>query len=241
MTKTKASRGRPSRATSSTEKMQRTERSHFKHQRARGSHDWDVIFEILDAGLVAHVGFCAADQMFVIPMTYGRDGRNLFLHGSVASRLLRELECGIQVCVTVTLIDGLVLSRSAFDHSMNYRSVVAFGQAQIVVNRKEKLSALRLISEHLIAGRWPEVRAPSVKQLNATTVLNFSIDEASAKVRRGPPQDEKRDLKHPVWAGVLPLELKALPPIPDDNLYEGTPIPAYVLEYIARRRAADIE
>jgi hypothetical protein len=221
--------------------MDHTERSKFHRRRDRGSHDWDLIFEILDAGLVAHVGFCAADQMFVIPMTYGRDGRTLFLHGSVASRLLRELERGVQVCVTVTLIDGLVLSRSAFDHSMNYRSVVTFGQAQIVADREEKLAALRLISEHLIADRWSEVRAPSVKELNATTVLKFSIDEASAKVRRGPPQDEESDLKHPVWAGVLPLDLKALPPIPDDNLYEGTPIPAYVLQYIARRRAAVIK
>jgi uncharacterized protein len=222
-----------------TEKLQRTQRSTLKRRRDRGSHDYDLIFEILDAGLVAHVGFCAADQMFVIPMTYGREGRNLFLHGSVASRLLGELERGVQVCVTVTLLDGLVLSRSAFDHSMNYRSVVTFGQAQIIADRKEKLAALRIMSEHLIAGRWSEVRAPSVKELNATTVLKFSIDEASAKVRRGPPQDDEIDFKHPVWAGVLPLALKALPPIPDDNLHEATPIPVYVLQYAARLRGKE--
>jgi uncharacterized protein len=216
--------------------MDRTERSKLQRRRDRGSHDWDVIFGILDRGFVAHVGFCIKEQMFVIPTMYGRDGNTLFLHGSVASRLLRELDRGIQICVTVTMIDGLVLSRSAFDHSMNYRSVVAFGRAQKITARDDKLAALRLISEHLITGRWLEVRAPSAKELNATTVLRFSIDEASAKIRSGPPQDEEGDLKHPVWAGVLPLELKALPPIPDDNLYEGTPIPTYVLQYAARLR-----
>jgi uncharacterized protein len=216
--------------------MNRTERSKLQRRRDRGSDDWDVIFGILDGGFVAHVGFCIQEQMFVIPTMYGRDGNALFLHGSVASRLLCELDRGIQICVTVTLIDGLVLSRSAFDHSMNYRSVVAFGRAEKVTAKADKLAALRLISEHLIAGRWSDVRAPSAKELNATTVLRFYMDEASAKIRSGPPQDEARDFKQPVWAGILPLELKAMPPIPDDNLYEGTPIPNYVLQYAARLR-----
>jgi nitroimidazol reductase NimA-like FMN-containing flavoprotein (pyridoxamine 5'-phosphate oxidase superfamily) len=216
--------------------MNRSPRSTLKRRKDRGSYDWNLIVDILDAGLVAHVGFCVADQMFVVPTTYGRDGRALFLHGSVASRMLCEIERGIPICVTVTMIDGLVLSRSAFDHSMNYRSVVAFGEAKVVADRQEKLEALRLISEHLIAGRWSEVRAPSLKELNATTVLKFTIDEASSKVRSGPPQDDPGDLHHPVWAGVLPLELQALAPVPDDNLCEGTPIPAYVLHYAARLR-----
>jgi uncharacterized protein len=241
MKKPKASRDRTTSATPSADEIPRAARSTLRRRRDRGSHDWNLIADILDAGLVAHVGFCVADQMFVIPLTYGRDGRILLLHGSIASRLLRELESGAQVCVTVTLIDGLVLSRSAFDHSMNYRSVVAFGQAQIIADREKKLAALRLMSEHLIAGRWDEVRAPSVRELNATTVLKFSIEEASAKVRTGPPQDAKSDLKHPVWAGVLPLQLKALPPVPDDHLCEQTPIPASVLQYIARRRAGESE
>jgi uncharacterized protein len=223
--------------------MDRTERSKLRRRRDRGSHDRGVIYGILDRGFVAHVGFCVAEQVFVIPTMYGREGPALFLHGSIASRLLRELDRGAQICVTVTLIDGLVLSRSAFDHSMNYRSVVTFGRAQKIDDQEEKLRALRLISEHLIAGRWSEVRSPSAKELNATTVLKFSIDEASSKVRTGPPQDEKSDFAHSVWAGVLPLELKALPAIPDDNLCEGTPIPAYVLQYAARLRgdAAAIE
>lgn len=236
MPKPRASDRTSSSAMIGAEQMQRTARSKLKRRPDRGSHDWASIVGILDAGLVAHVGFCVADQAFVIPTTYGRDGDVLFLHGSVASRLLRELERGIPICMTVTLLDGLVLSRSAFDHSMNYRSVVAFGHARIVADREEKLAALRLISEHLIEGRWAEVRAPSLKELNATTVLRFTIEEASSKIRSGPPQDEPNDLRYPVWAGVLPLELKALPPIADDNLFEGIPIPSYVLRYAARLR-----
>jgi len=216
--------------------MSRTERSKLHRRRDRGSQDWELIYSVLDAGFVAHVGFCVANQTFVIPTMYGRHGRTLYLHGSVASRLLRELERGIQICVTVTLIDGLVLSRSAFDHSMNYRSVVAFGQAQKIEDPQQKLDSLRLISEHLIAGRWSEVRPPSVKELNATTVLRFSIDEASSKIRSGPPQDEESDREFPVWAGVLPLALSSLAPIPDDHLCEEVIIPAYVLQYEARLR-----
>jgi uncharacterized protein len=236
MNKAKASRGRTSSSTS-TEKMQHPGRSNFK--RPRDGSDWDLIVEILDAGLVAHVGFCSGDQMFVIPMTYSRDGNTLFLHGSVANRLLRALKCGAQVCVTVTLIDRLVLSRSGLDLPTNYCSVVAFGQARIVAKQQAKLAALRLMSEHSVAGRCPEVSAPSTNELNATTVLKFSIDEASAKVRRGPSHYRKSVLKHPVWAGILPLQSHA-PPIPDDSLCAGTPIPEYVLHYIALQRAAVI-
>jgi len=188
----------------------------------------------LDAGFLAHVGFCVDGQPFVIPTLYGRDGERLYLHGSAVSRMLRELEAGIPACVTVTLVDGLVLSRSAFDHSMNYRSVVAFGTARKVVDPEQKIKSLRVISEHLIAGRWAEVRGPSDKELKVTTVLEFSIEEASSKVRSGPPLDDENDYGLPVWAGVLPLEIKSQPPIPDDKLIKGVTLPDYVLRYDAR-------
>ena len=214
--------------------MNLSKRTELRRIPDRGSYDWVTITQILDAGFLAHVGFCLDGQPFVIPTLYGRDGERLYLHGSAASRMLRELETGIPTCVTVTLVDGLVLSRSAFDHSMNYRSIIAFGTARKVVDPEQKVKALRVISEHLIAGRWADVRGPSEKELKATTVLEFSIDEASSKVRNGPPLDDKSDYELPVWAGVLPLEIKSRPPIPDDKLVEGVTLPDYVRRYDAR-------
>ncbi len=148
--------------------------------------------------------------------------------------MLREHETGIPACVTVTLVDGLVLSRSAFDQSMNYRSIVAFGIARKVVDPEQKVKCLRVISEHLMAGRWADVRGPSDKELKATTVLEFSIEEASSKVRSGPPLDDESDYGLSVWAGVLPLEIKSRLPIPDDKLVEGITLPEYVRGYDAR-------
>src|SRR5580693_1606590 len=209
--------------------MNQTKRSEFRRLPVRGSHDWDTIKQILDAGFLAHVGFCVEGQPFVIPTLYGREREKLYLHGSAASRLLRQLETGIPACVTVTLVDGLGLSRSAFDHSMNYRSVVAFGMAKKIVDLVEKVMLFRVISEHLIPGRWAEVRGPSESELRATSVLEFSIDEASAKVRSGPPLDNEKDYGSPVWAGVLPLEIRSCTPIPYDNLVEGVVVPDHVL------------
>jgi uncharacterized protein len=214
--------------------MNLTKRTELGRRPSRGSRDWETVRQILDAGFLAHVGFCVDGQLFVIPTLYGREGERLYLHGSVASRMLGELGTGIPACVTVTFVDGLVLARSAFDHSMNYRSVVAFGTAQKVADRERKLEALRVISEHLIAGRWEEVRGPSEKELKATTVLEFGIEEASAKVRSGPPQDDESDYGLPVWAGVLPLEIQSRPPVPDDKLVEGVTLPEYVRRYDAR-------
>jgi uncharacterized protein len=211
-----------------------TKRTELRRIPDRGSHDWETINQILDAGFLAHVGFCVEGQPFVIPTLYGRDGEKLYLHGSAASRMLRELETGVPVCLTVTLVDGLVLSRSAFDHSMNYRSVVAFGTARKIADSEQKTKSLRVISEHLIAGRWADVREPSEKELKATTVLEFSIEEVSSKVRSGPPLDDENDYGLPVWAGVLPLEIKSRPPIPDDKLVEGVTLPDYVRRYDAR-------
>jgi nitroimidazol reductase NimA-like FMN-containing flavoprotein (pyridoxamine 5'-phosphate oxidase superfamily) len=214
--------------------MNLTKRSELHRIPVRGSHDWDTIARILDVGFLAHVGFCVSGQPFVIPTLYGREGGKLYLHGSAASRLLGELEIGIPACLTVTLVDGLVLSRSAFDHSMNYRSVVAFGTAKKIVDPVEKVMSLRVISEHLISGRWVEVRGPSESELKATSVLEFLIDEASAKVRSGPPLDDENDYASPVWAGVLPLQMRSAPPMPDDNLIGGVAVPDYVLRYDAR-------
>jgi nitroimidazol reductase NimA-like FMN-containing flavoprotein (pyridoxamine 5'-phosphate oxidase superfamily) len=192
-----------------------TPRTQLRRLPARGSHDAQTVYAILDAAFLAHVGFVVDQQPFVIPTLYGRDGDKLYLHGSAASRMLRTLDAGAPTCVTVTLVDGLVLARSAFHHSMNYRSVTAFGTARAIADPAEKTRALRVISEHLIAGRWDDVRGPSEKELKATAVLEFAIEEASAKVRTGPPIDDEEDYALPVWAGVLPLKLEAGDPEPD--------------------------
>lgn len=212
-----------------------TRRSELRRLPTRGSHDSETINRILDTGFLAHVGFCVHGQPFVIPTLYGREGEKLYLHGSAASRMLRELKTGVQACVTVTLVDGLVLARSAFHHSMNYRSVVAFGTAREIDDPTQKVRALRVISDHLIEGRWEEVRCPSEQELKATTALEFSIEEASAKIRSGPPLDEEEDYALPVWAGVIPLELIARSPVADPRLAEGAKVPEHVLRYSTRR------
>jgi uncharacterized protein len=209
--------------------MNLTKRTELRRLPSRGSRDLDTINAILDAGFLAHVGFCVDSQPYVIPTLYGRCGKGLYLHGSAASRMLGRLETGIPGCVTVTLVDGLVLARSAFHHSMNYRSVVAFGTAHKIDEPAQKTRALRIISEHLIAGRWNDVRTPSEKELKATAVLKFSIEEASAKIRAGPPLDDEEDYSLPVWAGILPLSLEAKTPVPDSRLAEGARVPEYVL------------
>jgi uncharacterized protein len=209
--------------------MNLTKRTELRRLPSRGSRDLDTINAILDAGFLAHVGFCVDGRPYVIPTLYGRDGEALYLHGSAASRMLGRLETGIPGCVTVTLVDGLVLARSAFHHSMNYRSVVAFGTAHKIDEPAQKTRALRIISEHLIAGRWNDVRIPSEKELKATAVLKFFIEEASAKIRTGPPLDDEEDYSLPVWAGILPLSLEAKTPVPDSQLAEGTRVPEYVL------------
>ena len=211
--------------------MKVSERAQLRRLPNRGSHELETVCQILDAGFLAHVGFNVDRQPFVIPTLYGREGEALYLHGSAASRMLRELDCGIPACVTVTLVDGLVLARSAFHHSMNYRSVVAFGTARKIHDLGQKTEALRVISEHLIRGRWDEVRLPNEKELKATAVLEFTMEEASAKVRAGPPMDDEEDYALPVWAGVLPLILTPRAAIPDSRLAEGTPLPKYVCHY----------
>src|ERR1041385_7364028 len=170
-----------------------TSRTRVVREPHRGVYDRAEAYRILDQGFICHVGFVAQGQPYVIPTGYGRDGDNLYIHGSAASRMLRNLDQGIPVCVTVTLLDGLVLARSIFNHSMNYRSVVILGNASVIVEPKEKLASLRALSEHILPGRWDEIRQPNDQELKATTVLRLPIDEFSAKVRTGPPIDDEED------------------------------------------------
>lgn len=212
-----------------------TERTTIKRLPKRAAYDRDTVYAILDEGFVCHVGFAVEGTPYVIPTGYGRDGDLLYVHGSAASRMLRTLEQSIPVCVTVTLLDGLVLARSAFHHSMNYRSVVVFGVASVVREDEEKLKALLAFSEQVIPGRWDEVRQPDESELKATLVLKLPLAEASAKVRTGPPIDDEPDYALPVWAGELPLHLQAGAPVPDPRLPEGIDPPDYALRYKRRR------
>jgi uncharacterized protein len=208
--------------------MKTTHRSQLRRIPVRGSHEPETIYTILDSGFLAHVGFVTSGQPFVIPTLYGRENDMLYLHGSAASRMLHELETGLPACVTVTLVDALVLARSAFHHSMNYRSVVAFGTAHKIDDPEQKIHGLRVISEHLLPGRWNDVRGPSEKELKATSVLGFSIKEASAKIRQGPPLDDEEDYLLPVWAGLLPLSLERKPAVPDPRLLQDVSLPSYL-------------
>lgn len=191
-----------------------TQKTTVKRLPKRATYDRESVYRILDDGFVCHVGFIANGQPYVIPTGYARVEDCLYIHGSAASRMLRTLAGGIDVCVTVTLIDGLVLARSAFHHSMNYRSVVAFGEATVVEDSREKLDALRGFTDHVVPGRWNEVREPDEQELKATMVLRLPLEEVSAKIRTGPPIDDERDLKRSVWAGVIPLTLTPGIPVP---------------------------
>ena len=211
--------------------MKQTRRSELRRLPKRGSHESKVIHEILDAAFLAHVGFCVEGQPFVVPTLYGRAGDKLYLHGSAASRMLKHLEAGVPACVNVTLVDGLVLARSAFHHSMNYRSVMAFGIAREITDPAAKVEALRTISEHVIKGRWKDVRGPTETELTATAVLEFEVEEASAKIRTGGPLDDEQDYALPIWAGVVPVEMKPRPPIADTRLTGNLEAPEYALHY----------
>jgi len=197
----------------------------------RGSYDRATAHAILDEGLVAHVGIAADDGPVVIPMLYGRHGDRLLLHGSPASRLLRGGAKGTELCVTVTLIDGLVLARSAFHHSMNYRSVVAFGTATPLADLDERRAALDALVDHIVPGRMPDVREPSDKELRGTLVLALPLDECSVKIRTGGPKEEPEDMDLPVWAGVIPVTPAYGAPVPDADLVRDLPIPPYATAY----------
>lgn len=214
-----------------SKKIDRTSRTKLQRRPKRGSYNRETIYQILDEGFVCHIGFTVDDQPYVIPTGYARDGDDLLIHGSSASRMMRALAWEIDVCVTVTLIDGIVLARSAFHHSMNYRSVVIFGKAQLVKTDEEKFKALRLFTEHIVPGRWQEVRPPNANELKATTVLRLPITEASAKIRTGDPVDDEDDYNLEVWAGVLPLQITWGTPLDDERLENCMQVPNYVKNY----------
>ncbi len=213
------------------EPFAQTERTTLKRLPKRAVYDRELVYRILDEGFICHVGFVNEAQPFVIPTGYARAGDKLYIHGSQASRMLRTLGKGIDVCMTVTLVDGLVLARSAFHQSMNYRSVVVFGQATVIEDRTEKLDALRALFEHMIPGRWEDVRPPSEQELNATSVLALPLAEASAKVRTGPPIDDEEDYELAIWAGVIPLRLVAGEPVADPRLPHDIAPPSYATKY----------
>jgi uncharacterized protein len=211
--------------------IQRTERTTLKRVPENGSFDRATIYQILDEAFLCHVGFITDGQPFVIPTGYARLGDDLLLHGSAASRMLRAMASGIDVCVTVTLLDGLVLARSIFHHSMNYRSVMIFGKAKLISDGMEKLGALRALTEHIVPQRWSEARPPNEQELKATTVLVLPLQEASAKVRTGDPVDNVEDHALDIWAGVIPLRLSAGSPVVDGKLRPEISIPPSVADY----------
>ena len=214
----------------------RTERTTLRRLPKRGSFERQTVYDILDEGFVCHVAFVSDGRPVVIPTAYGRVGDRLYLHGARASRMLKTLGAGADVCVNVTLVDGLVLARSAFHHSINYRSVVVFGRARVVESDEEKRAALLAFTEHVVPGRWDEVREPTKQELDSTLVLSLPLEEASAKVRTGPPIDDEEDYSLPVWAGVLPLRVTAGEVIPDPRLEEGTQPPRRLEEFDPARR-----
>jgi uncharacterized protein len=215
-----------------------SERTRVRRMPARAAYDREIIDAILDEGLICHVGFVADGQPVVLPTIYARDDGRLLLHGSAASRMLRSIRDGVPVCVTVTLHDGLVLARSAYHHSMNYRSVVIFGTATEITDDAAKVAAMESIVEHVMPGRWREVRPPNDGELKATMVLVLPINEASAKLRSGPPLDDEEDFGIPVWAGELPLRLVAQAPKADPRLPAGIALPRYLSDYQRFRNCA---
>jgi nitroimidazol reductase NimA-like FMN-containing flavoprotein (pyridoxamine 5'-phosphate oxidase superfamily) len=208
-----------------------TTRTRVVREGDRAVYDREPVYRILDEGFLCHVGFAVDGQPFVIPTSYGRKEASLYIHGSAASRMLRQMKEGVAVCITVTLLDGLVLARSVFNHSMNYRSVVILGTATLVDDPEEKLAALRILSEHILPGRWDDSRQPNERELKVTSVLRVPIEEFSAKVRQGPPIDDEPDYSFPTWAGVVPLEVKVGVPIDDERLLPGKEVPEYVRKY----------
>ena len=213
-----------------------TGRTRLKRLPKRGAFDRETIYSILDEALICHVGFAVDGQPYVIPTGFARIDDDLYIHGSSASRMLRNLATGVDVCVTVTLLDGLVLARSAFHHSMNYRSVVILGKAALVEDADEKNKALEAFTEHIIPGRWAEVRWPTELELKATSVLKLPIDEASAKIRTGDPKDDEEDYAMDVWAGVLPLELQYGAAVRDARLPDQAEVPTYITNYSRKQK-----
>jgi nitroimidazol reductase NimA-like FMN-containing flavoprotein (pyridoxamine 5'-phosphate oxidase superfamily) len=222
-----------------SENQMPTQRTRVIREPDRGVYDRETAYHILDEGFLCHVGFVVDSQPFVIPTSYGRKDDSLLIHGSAASRMLRQMKQSVPVCVTVTLLDGLVLARSVFNHSMNYRSVVILGKATLVDDSDEKLAALRVLAQHILPGRWDDARQPNERELKATSVLRMPIEEFSAKVRTGPPIDDEEDYSFPTWAGVIPLEMRVRAPDPDPRLDPARAVPEYVRNYSRKKTTVE--
>jgi nitroimidazol reductase NimA-like FMN-containing flavoprotein (pyridoxamine 5'-phosphate oxidase superfamily) len=203
-----------------------------KRHPERGVYDKDTIYGIVDETLFCHVSFIQEDRPFIIPVLHARQGHHILLHGATSSRLMRHIETGHEVTMAMTILDGLVLARSVFSHSANYRSAVLFGKGTLIDSDEEKLDALQCFTERLLPGRWQDARRPSKKELKATSIVSIPIDLGSAKIRQGAPVDEDADLQLPVWAGVIPIKQQMGAPIPDPELMDGIQTPDYVLDYV---------
>ena len=212
--------------------FEKTRRNTVKRMPNRGQYDTESIYPIIDAALICHVGFVQDGQPFVIPTIHARRGDSLLLHGASTSRLLKHIASGEPLCITVTHLDGLVMARSTFHSSMNYRSATIFGRGELIEDEAEKMAALSVLTEHLRPGRWADARLPNAVELKATSVVEVAIESASAKVRTGPPGDDEEDYALPVWAGVLPIQPQWLTPIDDPKLREGIGVPGYILDEI---------
>ncbi len=208
--------------------LKKTERTKIARKPDRGRYDRETVHAIIDEALYCHVGIVVNERPVVIPTAHWRQGDRFYMHGSRVSRLIEVMAAGADICVTVTLLDGLVLARSGFHHSMNYRSVVIFGQAAPIEGREAKLAAMRAFMERIAPGRWDELRPPTEKEIAATGIVALMLDEASAKVRAGPPADDEADYAHPVWAGVVPVAESLGEPVPDPSLAPGIALPAYL-------------
>jgi uncharacterized protein len=209
-----------------------TERTRVIREPQRGLYDREAIYKILDEAFICHIGFSTDSQPYVIPTLFARIEDDVYFHGSAASRMLRNLSSGIPVCLTVTITDGFVLARSVFNHSMNYRSVVALGNAVLVDDPEEKWNALRAFTEKILPGRWDDARQPNEKELKATSILKLPLEEVSGKVREGGAEDDAPDYELPVWAGVIPLNLTPGAPVRDKRCAESIPLPGYLSKYI---------
>lgn len=213
------------------EQFPQTKRNQVKCKPDRGRYDKATIYPIVDEALFCHVGFVVDGQPYVIPTLHARQGDRLLLHGAKGSRMLKAIQTGEALCITITLLDGLVLARSVFHHSINYRSVVLFGRGELIEGEEEKRAALEIFTERMIRGRWGEAKRPMPQELDATAVVAVPIESASAKIRMGPPIDDERDYDLPVWAGVLPIRQAVGSPQGDPRLKEGIPLPPSVIAY----------
>ncbi len=215
-----------------------TERTRVRRLPKRGAYDCETVYSILDEAFVCSIGFVVDGKPVVIPTNFGRRDDTLYIHGSAASRMIRTLQAGVDMCVEATIVDGLVLARSAFHHSVNYRSVVVFGRARLVDDPAEKSEALRIISEHIVPGRWNSVRWPNEQELKATSVLAIPLAEVSAKVRTGPPVDDEEDLSMNTWAGIIPAQLTFGTPVSDSQLANGIAVPDHAANYTRRKNGS---